>query len=286
MHHTIKNICLWAIASLTILSCDLTDNEDPAPAFIQIDEVTTTGGQGAQTDQIEDVHVFVDGQAIGVWPLPARIPIVATGSEQKISFLAGVRLFGVQSMATTHPFLGLVEIDRTFEVGETVQLNDLSFPYLDNVEYEFVEGFETRNIFSDDKDDFSANNIQRSNEASRSGNFGGLIQLTDSTGVFEAATQFTYSVADIDGQNLYLELDYKSEAPILVGVTSLGQFLTDEWVVLISESEEWKKMYIDLGPTLLDDGADNYQVKLGSGLEESDLSEAKIYIDNIKLMHF
>ena len=56
---------------------------EKVPAYLEVASVTltTTPEQGASTSKITDAWISVDGTLIGVWELPARLPVLAEGDH-------------------------------------------------------------------------------------------------------------------------------------------------------------------------------------------------------------
>jgi ABC-type Na+ transport system ATPase subunit NatA len=85
----------------------------------------------------------------------------------------------------------------------------------------------------------------------------------------------------------YLELDFKSNHPFVVGLIGNGSGSTTVLEILVlNTTEEWKKVYVNTGATVSrQSGVIDYTVYIRANLE-SGYSEAEILIDNLKLVHF
>ena len=263
------------------------DTDENIPTFIEVNSVslTTTDLEGANTHNISDVWVFVDGQGIGVWPLPARIPTFPTNGEVEIQFFAGVRVDGISDKARIYPFYAPVIVNEDLLAGETYEY-DLTFEYFDITKFDFIEGFESRNIFSEDNDGDPNTFMVRSQLDARTGDYCGYIKLVDTADLIEVTTQFAYPTDDILGGGIYLEMDYRADIPIIVGYIADGQFRVEDINNVIIEKDDWNKIYLDLSQVLGSTDIETYRIKIASGLVGSGLSEGNIYLDNIKLLHF
>lgn len=275
---------LFAGLLLSFQSCDTDEN---IPAYIVVDSVslTTTDEQGANTHNISDVWVFVDGQGIGVWPLPARIPTFPTNGEVEIQIFAGVRVDGISDKARMYPFYAPYIFSEDLVAGETYTYSP-TFEYFGITKFDFIEGFESRNIFSEENDGDPNTSLVRSQLDARTGDYCGYIRLVDTADLVDVTTQFAYSTEDILGGGIYLELDYRSDIPIIIGYIADGQLRIEDINNIIIEKEEWNKIYIDLSQVLGAADIETYRVKIASGLAGSGLTEGNIYVDNIKLLHF
>jgi hypothetical protein len=72
---------LFSFASLLIVSsCELINPVEEIPSFIQIDsfvmEDNVLADEGSLSHDIRDAWVFIDDEMIGIYELPARIPIL------------------------------------------------------------------------------------------------------------------------------------------------------------------------------------------------------------------
>ena len=134
--------------AMQLSSCSLFDNENPIPGFLVFDNPTliTNGEQGAPTHNIKDVWVFDGPDFLGIFPLPAKVPVIITGEEKQFSIFAGVRNNGGVGNALRYPFFKQIEASATLEAREekTIPLN---FEYSDNVKFDFIEEFEGNHIF-------------------------------------------------------------------------------------------------------------------------------------------
>lgn len=80
-------------------------------------------------------------------------------------------------------------------------------------------------------------------------------------------------------------IDESSKRSITIGV-----FVNDESVqksvITLAEHNEWRKIYIDLSSAInIETSASSFNITLGIQ-NQSYISSANIYIDNVKLIHF
>jgi hypothetical protein len=67
---------------LALPSCDIINPEEEVPSFIRIDSFsfkTEYATQGFPSFDIPDAHVYVDNKLIGIYELPAQVPVMKTG---------------------------------------------------------------------------------------------------------------------------------------------------------------------------------------------------------------
>lgn len=275
---------IFAVCCILLAGCD-TDDKDAAFLLINEVDIAPLRPGVPETQNISDVWVILDNENYGVWPLPARIPIELSGEAQVIQLAPGVRVNGVSGAARQYPYFDFYTIEREFTSGEEVEVVP-RFEYFDIVEVGFEEGFEISNNFAIDLDGNVNTTILRSEADARLGSHSGRIAITTENSEMQVSNLTRLDADLLDGPNAYLELDYKGDIPLLVGYITYGNFIDGDYKVLIRESEEWKKIYIDLSQELTAFGVDEYQIQLGTSLDGLDASSGTIYVDNVRLLHF
>ena len=283
---------------MLISSCSLFDNEDPIPGFLVLENPTLIIDpqdeleQGAPTHNIKDVWVF-DGPAfLGIFPLPAKVPVILTGEEKQFSIFAGVRNNGGSGNALRYPFFQSIVVSATLEAREELSI-PLNFKYSDNTKFDIVEGFEGNHIFVNDPNETDGPGVDiviQSDEIlpdNLGGNSSAQIFFDSDTSSFERTTLATYDRQNNLGSSTFIEIDYKCDIPFLAGwITYRSNFIQRDYTVLVADSEEWNKIYIDISQFVGDVEIDRYSIALASAITTGNPIPANIYLDNIKLVHF
>ena len=285
---------LWLSAS----SCDLINPEEEIPSYIWIApfEVQTNGTtQGSASAKITEVWVSVDDAFFGVYPLPAKIPILKTGNS-KIKLEAGVKDNGISTTPEIYPFFQALEYNIALKANEIDSIRPKA-TYRSGIRFAFVENFEnSSHVFQTLVTGNESNRMSITNEGAFEGSGSGLIQLSTQYPAVELATRNTYSGLLAKGTAVYLELNYKAEVPLLVGVIAYkagnlnagGQIL---YAAGFNASENWNKIYFNLSRVVADSRLDEYQIILKTEIPKNadgtiNRSNAKIWLDNVKLVHF
>jgi len=147
-------------------SCRLTDNFDEEPMYLQINSATLAAiPEVGNTHDIRDVWVYVDGFNVGIFELPAKVPILSAADMVSIDLRAGIRDNGIQLTARQYPFYETLNYNFDFVPNQTREL-DVTFAYIDAVKFGMSEDFETSNVFSEDVDGDPLSTVVRSTEAS------------------------------------------------------------------------------------------------------------------------
>src|ERR1017187_10151763 len=88
-------------------SCHLFEPSSGIPSYLQIDSIglTITNPllQGSSSHKITDAWVYVDEQLLGVFQLPAKLPVLASGIHA-IDIKAGIEINGIASSRGYYPF--------------------------------------------------------------------------------------------------------------------------------------------------------------------------------------
>lgn len=271
-------------------SCSLFDSEDPIPGFLIFDNPSVTTGpeQGANTHKITDVWVFDGPDFLGIFPLPAKVPVIIDGTDKDFRVFAGVRNNGVSNNSLRYPFYQSVDFTVNLAPSEE-RVIPINFNYSENAIFDFIEGFEGNHVFIEDPntDDGPGTELIIQSDVVLSGNSSGQIFFDTDTSAFERTTLLTYDRANNQGSSTFLEIDYKCDIPLLAGwITYQNNFIQREYSVLIAPSDEWSKIYVDISQFVGQQDIDRYSVALAAAIVPGDDIPSSIYIDNVKLVHF
>lgn len=283
---------LLPVTAILLTSCK---QEDLTPCWVKVDSVilqTEDVSQGSNTHGITDLWVFDDNEAIGVWEVGSIIPVVGEGTSNFI-FRAGVKKNGIAASRVQYPFYNSFSIDLNLVRGDTISVTPI-FTYREGTEFSMIEDFEDTGI------DFTAasnsdTSIQFIYEATdpdlvEYGEKCGGIFLTETDSFFRAGTDLKMPIPI--GES-YLEIDYKNDHDLDMGfishlVTGTSEDQGGRFRIAAQQNETptWKKIYIELsdyvGFFLNQFSSDIY---FAIYLAEN-FTEANIYIDNIKVVHF
>ena len=293
-----SQLTAWFFLLLGTSTCDLINPEEEIPSYIWIapfEVQTIAGTQGSASAKITEVWVSVDDAFFGVYPLPAKIPILKTGNS-KIRLEAGIKDNGISSTPEIYPFFQALEYNITLKANEIDSIRPKAI-YRSGIRFAFVENFENNShVFQTLVTGNESNRMSITNEGAFEGSGSGLIQLNTQYPAVELATRNTYSGLLTKGTAVYLELNYKAEVPLLVGVIAYkagnlnagGQIL---YAAGFNASENWNKIYFNLSRVVADSRLDEYQIILKTEIPKNadgtiNRSNAKIWLDNVKLVHF
>jgi len=245
--------------------------------------LATNANQGANTHKIRDLSVYANGFSVGFFNIPADIPILDEDDNTIVNVAAGIRNNGLGDNPVEYPFYALQEFNYTFEEERQIPF-DIEFKYRDEVKFTILEGFEGTHQFNADFDNNELTQIEKSSDA-KAGSFSGKITSDESNPIFEFGSDFIYSIEALNGSPVYLELDYKNEIPFQVGVLGYNQLQgIRDYKILLVESEEWNKIYIELTNEITNSGNQEFQIIFRNELAPEKFGS--VWLDNIKLVHF
>lgn len=276
------------LSILVLASCSLTDSDQPIPSYLVVNEVdvATSINQGEPTHNIKDIWVFADNELIGVFPLPAKVPLIVDGETTDFTVYPGIRNNGETARSFIYQLMEKHDFTLALAPGEEVE-RSFTFRYSDNVIFDFVEGFESPgHIFTLDLDENPATNIQVTDEDAIAGAKSGKITLDANNQLIQVATIFNYDGEDNAGSDSYLEMDYKCDIPFFIGVIYVenGQEVTQPLLV-VNAKEEWNKIYVDFTQALTSPQIETYRIYFTTDLDPLNETSGEIFLDNLKFIH-
>jgi len=273
------------ISTLVVLSvgCKLTDGFDEEPMYVTIDsiDVDLSDKNVFPTHIVKDVWVYVDGFNVGVFPLPAKVPVLGNGDRVEVIVGPGIRNNGLQFSPKEFPFYERNTFDLEFNPGAEESL-DVNFSYIDLVKFGFVENFEGDHLFTLDLDSNPDSRMYVSPDTPF-GNGCGKIDVRDSLNVFLQATSEAYSTDVFSSSEVYLEMDYRCTIEFQVALVGMTNGVSNNLpIITLFKSDEWSKLYLDLSAELNGGRFDSYRILL-AGVGNGNIGE--IYVDNMRIVY-
>lgn len=259
------------------------DKPEPTPSWVFVDdyEVSIVPGQGTARHQLTEVYAYTQNRFLGVYPIPGRIPILEEGATT-LDLFPGIRANGIKATPDIYPFLGRHRSSLHLVPGGFDTVRPV-FAYDPLARIRFVEDFENGNTFFNQV--LSGKPIEVVADAFE-GNGAGMILVDTFDRIFEAAAP-VYSDLRQNGTPIYLEIHYRNEAPFLIGIMGeeFGVPGRKEYVVGLWPRDTWNKVYISLTDAVNLSRWQNIQVIIRAAAPlDPDQTEARIWIDNIKLI--
>ncbi|MCB0570724.1 MAG: hypothetical protein KDC66_13205 [Phaeodactylibacter sp.] len=291
------HITRWLLlALLPLAACDIINPEEGIPAYLYVPDFTFTTNtvtEGSASEKITDVWLSVDGDFLGAYTLPAFIPLLEVG-ERDIVLQAGIKDNGINATPDIYPYYQDYRVTRTL-TPDMVDTLRPAIRYRSDVNFAFIENFEGNSQIFQDVRRGSLDQIQLTNTDVFEGNGACLITLDTSMSIFEVATNDYFTGLADKSTLVYLEVNYKSDVPVVFGLVgnTLNGSASQEVLVLnpgFTPKDQWNKIYFNLSYIITEIGLDKYQVVFQAyiPIENGQLSrnQAHVWLDNIKLLHF
>jgi len=240
---------------------------------------------GELTSNITEAFVNMDGEIVGTFSLPAKVPIIGDGAHDFI-IIPGVKNNGISATKRRFPFLkqysetiNLVKNDTVQMMPKTMYFEELTFK---------IEDFEDAIINFEEGTGSTASITKGDNpEYLKWGNSYGEVHLSDSNAFLSIVSEFVGSLPK-QGAEVYLELDYINTNSVLTSVISYGNgtYFDDPFIQLNpQDNPEWKHIYIDLKEIVSTRSSSPFnEVSFIMNLDEAGTNKF-VYLDNIKVIH-
>ena len=121
---------------LFLSSCSIIDPEEQIPAYLEINsfELTTTPAQGENSAQITEAWVFVNDLSLGIYELPATVPVLELGS-QNITIFPVIRENGRPSTPIIYPLYRRYETTLELMANQTINIQPTTTYQSNTVSY-------------------------------------------------------------------------------------------------------------------------------------------------------
>ncbi len=281
------HILILFAGSLLFSSCEIINPEEDIPSYLHIPSYSLISNfdQGTASHNITDAWVYLNDDIQGIYELPVTFPVLASGN-QKLTIRPGIKINGIASTRIAYPFYTetVLNVSLTPAVVDTLLL---STTYKEATKFAWIEDFERPGL-SIESLSFSDTALMKTDDPEKvyEGISSGRIVLDESRKAYHGISVNAFKLPG-GLTPTYLELDFKTDHPFVVGLIANASGSTNVLEILVLNiTDEWKKVYVNVGATVSrQSGVSNYKVYFRANLE-SGYSEAEILIDNLKLVHF
>ncbi len=284
--HNVRIYSLLFLLGISFFSCTKKKLEATIPAYISIDKISFTtdpSTQGSNSENITDAWVYINDNLVGVYELPVTFPVLKEGNF-KLEIFAGIKDNGISASRVRYPFYkGYVEQINLVK-NKTIYIHP-QVTYYSNTKFAWLEDFESAGL-SFTYTNGSDTVVNKTSTNVFEGIGSGKVYLTDIMDFFEAKSPLI-SGTTLNGNDAYLELNFKTNEPLLIGIYADNDQVG---LVNLNTTTIWKKIYINLTNVIKSKpNTNNFQ--LFFGLKETftnkfSVSNPEFLLDNIKLVHF
>ncbi len=277
------------------------DRKSEIPVYLRIDDFrveTDFDTEGSASSKVTTVWIELDGEDVGAYELPIVAPVLASGVTT-VRITPGINLNGQLGLRNQYEFYEplIQTLDLTPGTEVRMKTGSNNFPvtgyddrFADIINLENFEGagvnFEPTNL--------SDTSLRVTEEASEIFSEDGLNEVNTKSGkvvvpkgnsLAEFQSINSYDLPKFN-QNVYLEVNYKCEVPVLFGViVDEGLQVTKAPVVTVLPRNEWNKIYINL-VTEVSAYPNALDYKIFFGAVNTDPNSTKtFYLDNIKVVY-
>jgi len=299
-----RKLLFYIIACIVLLlACK---KEDLTPSYIEITKedlqnsidmsefnfVQNTTYSSEELDAIASqnfthVALLVNGESIGVYTLPAKIPILASDSTN-LHIMPCIKMDGMST--TIKNYYGIVEPYSTkvfLKKGETYTFKDnpIKFTYWKGVQLPLLELFNNSTSL---KTDTLTSNIPLVLEPVDGKNVG-TVTITGKQKSFEIIGP-EMEVPSL-GQDLFFEMDYKMSDTVETFV-SIDLYYNTIWNVrsligIQNPINKWNKIYVNLTKIVGNgaSGASTIKARMRISGNSLDKEQVKFCFDNMKVIY-
>ena len=292
------------IAASTLWSCN---PKMEIPSYIWIDsvdfQVLEPALQGTASHKISDVKIVANGQSLGFYQLPARIPILEHGNT-RLSINAGIMINGIPQLKAEYPFYTPYILNVDLKKGEIDTILP-HFTYTDNTEFYHIENFESAGM------QYAAYGtsapLNKTNDKTlifhqnkEDNKYSGIVELpytNDSATVYHFEFR-TIKPVELNSSKIYdclLEIDFRITHNVEIGmiVHSALPNTADRQVALANlwghdninaADNVWRKVYVNFTQSIGEaNQMKNFDVYIRATISSNE--KARFLFDNIKLIY-
>lgn len=267
------------------------------PSYLKIDSILVDAQSisGNNIHQISAIQLYQNNTFLGTYPIPAKIPINAEG-KIVFSFAPYVKLNGNNSQLG--PYLSLKFEDTSLNVNRS-SITEITpvFKYREKLSVLWQEDFEDVSptlvpvaiakgdtTFIDYRDFDLAGRFKGKSKV-----FVAKFEKIDSFKSMDLASFTTFKKIPVDGTDIYLEFDIKTDLALQVALRRTSSTKGVEFVnyLLINPTKgNWKRFYVDLVyETQGQPNGTTFEIFFLSDKGKDFNGSHEILIDNIRLSH-
>lgn len=307
---------------LSFVSCTKFSGDQEIPAYLCVKPWTLTADYdryGADTEAITDVWVYIDGNVQGCYEIRDKvypsnnsssndslidrsvtIPILSKGTHH-LTLYPGVKMNGISSTRIQYPFYQPYYIDsHQFVPGKIDTIKPTTEYYsIDEgmLDFKLMEDFNSvamkfSKVSTSDTTiyrvscipgDVNYDSLAWTGNIAKS-HYSGKVTLCDTIDYFCLQSEKMTGLPN-QGNYILLELDYLCDVEFEVGLFGYTKNGIETFeLVNVRKSDKWKKIYINLGPTITDNQtASWWKVFITSSTINGET--ANFYFDNIKVVY-
>lgn len=262
-----------------LFSCKKEKLKSNPASFIVVNTAAVGSGTLTDTHKITDMWMYVNDQFQGIYPVGSVIPVMNDGAAD-IRLYGGIVNNGIAGTRLPYRFYAPYSFSGRFEAGKTYTITPV-FPYLSGIK-----------IINDACDGVGGSSYEAKGDllpvivtdpAKTWGGTGGSIFMTMTDALPISILRSSTPIAlPVGGTDIYLEMDYKCNHEVMVGV--LGGDVEQRIALTLRPTDGWNKVYVSLTSVVSTQPTYNYYRVFIQGIKQSGVATPEIYLDNLRLV--
>lgn len=274
-----------------LASCEIINPAESIPAYVYIPKINFDAqtGQGTDSVEITDAWVFVNDDQIGVFELPAMVPILNKGIN-RLTISPGIILNKIANSRGINPFYKSFDMAIDFQPQNIDTIIPTS-SFQDFTTFAWLEDFElaghtldsavvsTSNFFKVDADS-EPQNVYEGDKS-----IGFMVSPDQSRFTGQTSQGF---VLPQNRRAVLLEMHYKSDYIFSVNLliqTTDNSIINQSHLTLRKTDGEWKKAYVNFTNKLNNYEAGTRIWVVFDCLFTENQGSGNVYMDNFKLTY-
>lgn len=252
---------------------------------------------GGASQKITEVWLYVNGDFLGAYTLPATIPILAEGPTD-LYLYPGIKENGIAETPGIYDLLTNYRTTVNLTAAKTTEIKPvIDYKSQSEITWAFKKEqttFDQNGIILEDRDSDPATSFQVTSDGAFGGSGKSVKCYVDTAhAIIAFATTQLVSLPNTTDRQVWLELNYKNDMPFylsLVGVTT-GYSEAFTPVYQFNNSSDWNKIYIKLNDAIQQAPNDQYRLFFQVSIPRDANGKptqltGTVYLDNIRLIHF
>lgn len=256
----------------------------PSYLYVPAFDFEVLSNQGTSSNNFTEVWMYKDEQPLGVFALPALIPVIHEG-DADIKFFAGIKNNGISDTRIRYPFITAFDTTLNFISGNTDTIVP-HFKYDDLCTIE-QQGFESGNFLVELAGNGGVFSAVTEDNLVFEGNRSGMGLLTSGSGkiYFKDDTNRDFT----GGQMYFLEMNYSCNNKMSVGLlVTEASGITKELALIVNPTQSadgipiWKKIYVDFGAIPQKHSQALFYEWYVESIPDAPNKAVEVYLDNLK----
>ncbi len=279
-------------------ACSSDNLKADIPAYVSIPAFeleTDYTAEGTAHSKFTTAWIFYNNEPVGAFELPCVVPVITNEAPGELLVYPGISMNGIDATRAIYSFCEPVREQVNLATLDTFYFNagSDSIPktrYADNTTVVIVEDFDQSGINLEPTSSSDTSVVVISDDAhtfeypGEDNGRSGLLTVAQQISRVEVRSSDSYILPR--GRDVFLELTYKSNNSLLIGVLAdEGVLVPRSSLLLRSSNNTWNKIYVNLINEISASNQGTPMNLLFGALLDEGVDTAKIYVDNLKLVY-